>query len=49
VIYAKHQGIIVRRIKGKLHKFQGVIFVETWYHAQWNLTCGTACIVFVCI
>jgi len=19
--------------------FQGVIFVQTWYHAQWYLTC----------
>jgi len=22
--------------------FQGVIFAETWYHAQWNPTCSTA-------
>jgi len=23
--------------------FQGVIFVQTWYHAQWNLTCAIQC------
>jgi len=25
--------------------FQGVIFVQTWYHAQWNLTyCAVQCL-----
>ena len=38
--YIKKQGIVVRHIKGKLHMFQCVIFVETWYHAQWKLKCN---------
>jgi len=24
--------------------FQGVKFVDTWYHAQWNNTCSVKCL-----
>jgi len=38
---------MVRHKKENLQTFQSVIFIASWYHAQWNLTCSAA--VYFCV